>query len=194
VIPARSAAVALLALLPARAVELNIQFGALERMLGEQVFTHEGRRYVHGDKTTTCSFAYLERPRVEADRGRLRIRARFTGRSALNVFGQCVGVGDAFDLSITALPAYRDGSIGLRDVTVNADGRTGFYIRRVCSAMAASLARDFRYPVAAEARRLLEAPAGAPGYPRELRNFSVDAIRVNPDSLVLELEFELTVR
>ena len=34
----------------AGAVELHIQFGALERMLGEQVFTQEGRRYVHGSK------------------------------------------------------------------------------------------------------------------------------------------------
>ena len=35
----------------AAAVELHIQFGALERMLTEQVFSQEGRRYVHGSKT-----------------------------------------------------------------------------------------------------------------------------------------------
>ena len=40
------AALVLLALAAnARAVELHIQFGALERMLSEQVFTQEGRRY-----------------------------------------------------------------------------------------------------------------------------------------------------
>ena len=35
----------------AAAVELHIEFGALERLLTEQVFSQEGRRYVHGSKT-----------------------------------------------------------------------------------------------------------------------------------------------
>jgi len=68
----------------ARGVELQIQYNALERMLAETVFTQDGRRYVHGDKNNKCNFAYLENPRVSGDTGRLTIRARFTGRSALN--------------------------------------------------------------------------------------------------------------
>jgi hypothetical protein len=83
---------------------------------------------------------------------------------------------------------------GLTDVIVSTDSRTGFYIRRVCAAMAASLARDFRCPVADEARRILEAPAGFPGYVRELRDFRVSAIRVTGDALVLSLDFELVVK
>ena len=155
------AAMVLACALPARAVELRLQFGALERMLAEQAFTQEGRRYVHGDRTAKCNFAYLEKPRVQGDAGKLRIRARFTGRSALNMFGQCVGLGDAFDVAITTRPVYKDGNIGLADVTVTSDGHTGFYIRRVCAALAASLARDFHYPVAAEAKKALEDPGAS---------------------------------
>ena len=80
----------------ARAVELHLQFGALERMIAEAVFTQDGRRYVHNDKSNKCNFAYLEKPQIQGAGGRLRIRAKFTGRSALNVIGQCVGLGDAF--------------------------------------------------------------------------------------------------
>ena len=54
----------------AAAVELHIQFGALERMLTEQVFSQEGRRYVHGSKTQKCNFAYLEKPQVRGEGGR----------------------------------------------------------------------------------------------------------------------------
>ena len=36
--------------LAARAVELHLQFGALERILADQLFTEEGRRYVHGNQ------------------------------------------------------------------------------------------------------------------------------------------------
>jgi hypothetical protein len=189
-----STALALACALPAGAVDLRLQFGALERMLAEQAFTQEGRRYVHGDRTAKCNFAYLEKPRVEGDAGKLRIRARFTGRSALNVLGQCVGLGDAFGVVIAARPVYKDGNIGLADVTVTSDGPTGLYIRRVCAAMASSLARDFRYPVAAEAKKILEDPGPQSPYRRELQDFRVTSIQVTGECLVLAIDFELTVK
>jgi hypothetical protein len=193
-VPLRLVAALLLLPLCARAVELHLQFGALERMLAEQLFTQEGRRYVHGNQKAKCNFAYLERPRIQSDGGKLRIRAKFTGRSALNVLGQCVGLGDAFDLNILATPQFRDGNIGLKDVTVMSDARTSFYIRQVCRAIAASLGRDFRYPMASETQKLLEDSGTHPGYKRELRNFSVPEIRVSHDALVLVIDFQLTVR
>ncbi len=179
---------------PARAVELHIQFGALERMLAEQIFTQEGRRYVHGSQATKCHFAYLEKPQIREEAGRLRIRARFTGRTAINLFGQCVGLGDAFDVVIRARPRYQAGNIGLSEVTAASDGKTGYYIRMVTAALQTSLARDFRYPLAATAQKALEDPAAEPGYRRELRNFSVPDIRVSSDALVVVLDFVLTVK
>jgi hypothetical protein len=177
-----------------RAVELHLQFGALERMLAEQLFTQDGRRYVHGSQNAKCNFAYLERPRIQGDAGRLRIHAKFTGRSAMNLFGQCVGLGDAFDLTILATPQFREGNIGLKDVEVVSDARTSFYIRRVCAAIGASLGRDFRYPMASETQKLLEDPGTHPAYRRELRNFTVPEIRVTGDALVLVIDFQLTVK
>ncbi len=178
----------------AHAVDLQIQFGALERMLGEQVFTQEGRRYVRGTAATKCNFAYLEKPRVQGADGKLRIRARFTGRSALNMFGQCVGLGDAFTVTLTAAPLFKDGAIGLGNVAATSEDHSGFYARRVCAALSASLGRDFKYPIAAATKSVLEDPGAQPGYKRELRNFQVTGIRVTNDALVLSLDFELTVK
>lgn len=178
----------------AAAVELHIQFGALERMLAEQVFSQEGRRYVHGSKTNKCNFAYLEKPQVRGEGGRLRMKARFTGRTAWNVVGQCVGLGDAFDVVITALPVYQNGAISLQAVKVASDGKSGYYIRRVCEAMQASLAKEFKYPLEAEAQKLLEAAGAQPGYKRDVRKFAVPDIRVTNDALVLQVDFELTVK
>jgi len=178
----------------ARAVELHLQFGALERMIAESVFTQDGRRYVHNDKTNKCNFAYLEKPQIQGFDGRLRIRARFTGRTALNVIGQCVGLGDAFYVVVTATPQYRDGNLVLTNVSAMSDGKTGVYIRRVCGILGPSLARDFKYPLAAEAKRLLEDSSNQPGYKRELRGFQVPAIRVSEDALVIALDFALVVK
>ncbi len=190
----RALAVFLLAASQAGAVELHIQFGALERMLSKQVFTEDGRKYVHGTAKTRCNFAYLEHPQIQGSDGLLHIRAKFTGRSALNMFGQCVGMGDAFTVLITARPQYHNGNIGLVGVIAESEGKTGFYIRRVCAALSSSLARDFRYPLAAEAQKALEDPGAQPDYHRELRQFRVPDIRVTADALVIEVEFELTVK
>ena len=190
----RLLALVLLAAAEAGAVELHIQYGALERMLSKQVFTDDGRKYVYGNAKTRCNFAYLEHPQIQGADGLLHIRAKFTGRSALNMFGQCVGLGDAFTVSIAARPLYRDGNIGLTNVTAASDGKSGFYIRRVCAALVASLGRDFRYPLAAEAQKALEDPGAQPDYHRELRRFRVPDIRVTPDALVIEVDFELTVK
>jgi len=178
----------------AGAVEVHIQFGALQRMLSETVFTQEGRRYVRGTQADKCNFAYLEKPRVEGAGGRLRIRARFTGRASLDVFGRCVGLGDAFEVVILATPQYRDGFVTLTAVTVASDGKTGYYIRRVCAAMAASLGRDFRYPLAAEFQQALENPGMLPTYPRGLKDFRVAEVRVTGDALVFVIDFQVTVK
>jgi hypothetical protein len=141
---------AALGVLSARAVELHIQYNALERMLSETVFTQDGRRYVHGDKNNKCNFAYLEKPHVRGEGGRLVIRARFTGRSALNALGVCVGLGEAFDVVLAATPEFHDGNVELTKVAATSDGKTGYYIRRVCTALSASLGKEFRYPLSSQ--------------------------------------------
>jgi hypothetical protein len=178
----------------ALAVEVHIQFGALQRMLADTLFTQEGRRYVRGSQTDKCNFAYLEKPRIEGAGGRLRIRARFTGRSSLDMFGKCVGLGDAFEVVILATPQYRDGFVTLATVTVTSDGKTGYYIRRVCTAMSGSLGKDFRYPLASEFQAALENPGILPAYPRGLKDFKVTEVRVAEDALVLVIDFQLTVK
>jgi len=190
----RCAAIFLALAANAGAVEVHLQFGALERLLSEQVFTHDGRRYVRGNKDNKCNFAYLEKPQVRGENGRLRMKARFSGRSSLNFAGQCVGLGDAFDVIILALPIYKNGTIGLQSVKVTSDGKTGYYIRRVCAAMEASLARDFKYALERDAQILLENNTAQPNYKREVRRFQVPEIRVTDDALVLQVDFELTIK
>lgn len=184
----------LLAALPAAAAELHIHFSALERMLAEQVFTQEGRRYVKGTKSDKCSFAYLEKPKIGGSTGRLRIDARFTGRSAGDLFGRCVGVGDSFELTIAAAPVYQDGFVKLQDVVVDSHGRDSFYIRRVRRALARSLAADFRYKINDDARRMLEQNLNGAPYRQELDRFQVSALRITDKAVVLVVDFQLAVK
>ena len=63
-------------------------------------------------------------PNIDADKDRLAIFRTICG----DFFGSCVGLGDWFNVSITTVPYYHDGMIGLRDVRVDSLGRDGFYI------------------------------------------------------------------
>src|SRR5262245_11283414 len=119
---------------PAFAAELELRFAALERLIGDQLFTQDGRHYVRGDQTTRCKYAYLESPHVGADGTRLRVAARFSGRSALDVFGRCMGMGDSFDLTLTASPVVRDGALAFDGVQIGTS-RDSFYIRKVRQAL-----------------------------------------------------------
>jgi len=163
-------------------------------MLAAQLFTDEGRRYVRGSRSTKCNYAWLETPKVRNEGGRLRIRARFTGRTSVDLFGRCIGLGDSFLLSITAVPTYDKGNVRMKDVKATPEGTAGFYASGVCAALASSLPHEFHYPLADEAKRGLEDPGTQPGYPRQLRKFDVKEIRVTDEAIVLNVDFTIFVR
>jgi|SRR5579864_139284 len=175
--------------------DLEIRYSALERMVASQMFTQEGRRYVRGNQAARCQYAYLEAPKLSEAGGRLQVAARFSGRSAMDLFSRCVGVGDSFDLTITAVPVPRKGAIAFQDTQISTP-KDSYYIRRVRSAMMRSFDQDFKIDIRDQARRLLEQPASSTGsvYQQELKDLDLTAIRVTPDALVLVADFKLVVK
>jgi hypothetical protein len=182
----------LLAVLPCFAADIELRFDALERIISEQVFTQDGRKYVRGTPATKCQFAYLEKPRIGADNGQLRVSARFSGRTALDLLGGCIRLGDSFDLTIVAAPAVRNGAIGFSNVKVSTT-KDSFYIRRVRDALTRSFAKDVKIEVKDQARKILEQTREGASYKAELASFDLTGVRVTPDSLVLVVEFRLVV-
>lgn len=213
--PFRLLLIPLLLLVPMRAfsAELELRYSALERLIGEQLFSQDGKRYVRGSAKAKCQYAYLEAPKLDAERPvseksvpanpvlektgddleRLRIAARFSGRSAIDVMGRCVGLGDSFDLKLTAVPVARDGAIELSSVKVSTL-RDSYYIRRVRSALEQSFAHGFRIEIKDQARKLLEMPAANGSYRPELTGFTLNGVRVTDDALVLSVDFRLIVQ
>ena len=53
-------------------------------------------------------------PASGRDGERLRVTARFSGRSALDLFGGCVGLGDSFDFTLIARPCRRTEHLRFR--------------------------------------------------------------------------------
>ncbi len=181
----------LLAPAPSFAADIELRFDALERIIAQQVFTQDGRKYVRGTPATKCQFAYLEAPRIGSDHGLLRVTARFSGRTAFDVFGGCIGLGDSFELTIIAAPTVRSGAMGFKDVKVTTT-KDSYYIRRVRTALIQSFNKDVKIEVKDQAHKILDQTHDG-GYKTELASFDLTDIRITSNALVLVVDFRLVV-
>jgi hypothetical protein len=181
------------AVLAPASVQLEILYPVIERYIAKEMFTHEGRQYVRGSKENRCNYAYLENPRISASGGRLIIKARFSGRSSLDLLGACVGMGDSFDLTLRATPFYEAGFLGLRDVEAAAGPPRSLYMNRVLNALSTGLPKQFRFPLREETRKILE-HSRDPMYSQRMLAFHVVTAQAANHALVLILDFRLEVK
>jgi hypothetical protein len=186
----------LVAAVPSFGADIELRFDAMERIIAEQVFTQDGRKYVRGTPATRCQFAYLEAPRIGSvtsdNASLLRVSARFSGRTAFDLLGGCIGLGDSFDLTIVAAPVVRAGAMGFKDVKVTTT-KDSYYIRRVRAALTQSFAKDVEIDVKDQARKILEQTREGASYKAEMASFNLTDVRVTPDALVLVIDFRLVV-
>jgi hypothetical protein len=175
-------------------VELHLTFGVLQKIIAAQVFTEDGRKYVKGSKDKRCSFAYLENPWIGEGEGRLVVRARFSGRSAFTIFGQCVGNGDSFDVVVRMTPYAEKSFLRVREVHVTTDGNAGLYARAVCRRLEATIPRVLIYDIAPEFKRALELEQPGIPFRKSVDDLIVEAIRVSKEALVMQLGLRLTLQ
>jgi hypothetical protein len=183
----------LAAVVPAFAAEIELRFDALERIIADQVFTQDGRKYVVGTPSVKCQFAYLEVPHIMgAHNESLRVSARFSGRTALDLLGGCIGLGDSFDLTIVATPVVRKGAIAFKDVLITTT-KDSFYIRRVRAALMQAFAEKVKIDVKEQARKIFEHAREGSSYRAEMASFNLTEVRVTPNALVLVIDFRLII-
>lgn len=158
----------------ANAVELRIHHSVIKKILAEQVFPGDGRKYVKANRAAKCTFAYLENPEIGEEKGRLKIRARFSGRPAKDFCGRCLGLGDSFLVATTAVPYYAAGFIRLKDVNAASEDKDGIYIRRVRAALTGNLSTQFSYGVMLDAKKRLAEQQDKASYRRDWRRAGAD--------------------
>ena len=79
----------------------------------------------------------------------------------------------------------------MRVESINKDG---VYIRMVRGALAFSLANEFQYRLLDDARSMLEARRDPLPITQEMRSFTVRAVRVTAEALVLDVDFILALK
>ena len=101
-----------------QASELTIQNTALQKMLMDELFIDKGRYHLLAQ--TACRYAYVDSPAVTLSQGRVRIKARVSGKLAMEVGNQCVGsTGDVVRVAISGRPTFSGEKLVLTDIKVD---------------------------------------------------------------------------
>jgi hypothetical protein len=98
--------------------ELTIQNTAIQKMLMDELFIDKGRYNLLAQ--TACQYAYVDSPVVTLSQGRVRIKARVSGKLAVQVGDQCVGsTGDVVRVAISGRPTFSGEKLVLTDIKLD---------------------------------------------------------------------------
>lgn len=171
---------------PGTALELSIGYPVLEQALADQLFEDQGRYYLSGDSSDGCNYAYLEAPRLSAEGGRLILKVHFSGRIGTMVFDQCVGAGDAFDVSLSGVPRVTGEVVRLAEPRFEVPNRPQ-YEQLVREALTGAVAGALRFDLGAEVRRLTNTAANQ-GYRLTVQTLTITGLSPQADSLRVVLD------
>jgi len=168
---------------------LVIENTAIEKKLREQFFTDKGRYWLNN--VDTCNQSWLESPKVTASAGRLRIGVFFSGRVGASVGGQCRGGADAFNVTASGKPFFRDGRLGVEDIRIDSISKEIYrpLLQPVFSSMVPkALDVNLKETVVA-----LTAGRTAP-YEVQINELIATEVTADADRVNVKLQFDLRVR
>ncbi|HYN27638.1 MAG TPA: hypothetical protein VES94_05005 [Burkholderiales bacterium] len=168
---------------------LVIESTAIEKKLREQFFTDKGRFWLNN--SDACNQSWLESPKVTASAGRLRIGALFSGRVGASVGGQCMGGSDAFNVTASGKPFFRDGRLGVEDIRI--DSLSKEIYRPLLQAVFSSMVPKALDINLKETVVGLMAGRTAP-YEVEIKDLVATEVTADADRVNVKLQFDLRVR
>jgi hypothetical protein len=175
----------------AEAGTLRVSYPAFERVLVADLLTQGGRLYLQGAAETDCTYAFVQEPRAAAEGHRLRIRLLFSGRGAVSVAGKCVGPGGTFDIDISGVPAYADGTLRLEEVKVSAPQSK--YFNLVSRMVEDQLRERMQYPLKLAVDHAAAHLSSVGSTRISVPELRVDEVAVEPEGLRLKIDFDLSV-
>ena len=174
------------------ATTFDVAYGAILKLLHQQVYRYQGRAYLEGNAQSPCAYAYLEQPRINAQADRLTLASLFVGRAALEVSGECLGTDEArFWAHISGVPRYENGMIVLTDATISVPENV--YSEVIRNYFQTSLAPLLRYPLLSEVRQqIIELSAQTP-YRLELVALDVPSIILDTHQMRITIDATLRI-
>lgn len=170
--------------------ELTIHNTAIQKMLMNELFIDEGR--YHLLPTTACQYAYVDSPVVTLSQGRVRIKARVSGKISMEVGDQCVGTrSDVVQVAVSARPVFSGEKLVLTDIRVDEISNEGYRVL-LQQFLASAVPRAIEIDVREGLQRILADRQST--YEVVVDRLSVTDITAENNRLHARLTFGLTAR
>ena len=171
----------------ATAAEIVLEHSAVDKLVAQTLFSNNGRYdLVKGP----CS-AYLDRPSVAIEGGRIRIRSHLTARVGVVDGRSCLGVSIASWTLASGKPGVRGGSVLLTDLRIDQVDDPNLRLL-VESGLLAALPRAIELDVRQAVRGMLQGNSGQ--FQADVDTFAIDSVVAADDRLSIRFDFRLVAK
>ncbi len=177
-----------------RAVELKVSRDVLQRTLRQQLFSGpDGRYYLKGNARSACS-VYAEDAQLNFVQDRIVVRVKTHARLGKGVGGACLGIFLSPTAEVSLEPYGEGETIGFRDaqvVSVKEQRELNFLLRPFLSRQIPS---SMKVDAAELLRKALSGSTASSGYKVTLDRLKIHSMQIAGDSLVVDVDGDLSVR
>ena len=171
----------------AGAAEIVLEHSAVDKLVAQTVFSNNGRY----DLVKGACSAYLDRPSVAIEGGRIRIRSHLTARVGVVDGRSCVGVAIASWTVASGKPVARGGSVVLTDLRIDQVDDPNLRLL-VESGLLAALPRAIELDLRQAVRGMLQGNSGQ--FQAEVDTLTIDSVIAADDRLVVRFDFRLVAK
>ncbi len=169
------------------AAEVVLEHSAVDKLVAQTVFTNSGR---HDLVKGPCS-AYLDRPSIVIDGGRIRIRSHLTARVGVVDGRSCVGMSVASWTVVSGRPVARGASVVLTDLRIDQVDDPNLRLL-VDSGLLAALPRAIELDLRQAVRSMLKNNSGE--FQGEVEALIIDSVVAADDRLSIKFDFRLVAK
>jgi hypothetical protein len=178
----------------AGAVEMKVSRDAIERTLKQQLFAGpNGRYYLKGNSQSAC-FTYAEDPKLAFVQDRIVVRVKTHSLLGAAVHGACLGVALSIPAEVSLAPDAEGETIGFRDARldrVSDQKELNFLLNPFLSRQIPS---SMKVNAADLLRKALEGSTATSGYKVTLDRLKIHSVQIDGDSLVVDVDGDLSVK
>jgi hypothetical protein len=178
----------------AGAVEMRISREAIERTLKQQLFAGpDGRYYLKGNAQSPC-FTYADNPKLTFAQDRIVVRVKTHARLGTSLRGTCLGISLSIPAEVSLAPDAQGETIGFRDARldrVSDQKELNFLLNPFLSRQVPA---NMKVNAADMLRKALEGSTATSGYKVTLDRLKIHSIQIDGDSLVVDVDGDLSVK
>ncbi len=179
---------------PCPAVELKVSRDALQRTLKQQLFSGpDGRYFLKGNAKSACS-VYADDAQLSFAQDRIVVRVKTHARLGKSVGGACLGIALSPTAEVSLEPYGEDETIGFRDaqvLKVSDQRELNFLLSPFLSHQVPS---SMKVDAADLMRKALEGSTATSGYKVTLDRLKIHSMQIQGDSLVVDVDGDLSVK